>query len=355
LTKKHEIFRRKEVQNGKEIIVMKKRHLLIQVLVVLSALPLTGTPSRAASIEVLETFDYPGTGNLTRPQKITDRGVIVGIYLDSSGVSRGFTRSRDGTFSAPIVEPNDTGNLTEGRGINNSNTICGDYVGSDGAFHGFFLSDGTFTEFDVAGSSGTQVLGIDNLGDFGGAFLGDAGIFQAFVSIAGTITTIDIPDVTFSGAYQLNATNQVVGYYTDSGGVNHGFSQDSDGTLTFPIDPPSSAGTILFGNNNRNWAVGRYIDSSGFTHGLFFIPPDNFLTFDYPGSTFTSLNGINRRGQICGRYLDSTGIEHGILAQIIRGGADGAGPQIKPRVPAVAPVKPAAPLPATPRSGSPAS
>src|SRR6266513_4355267 len=170
------------VQTRKENIDMKIRHLFSHILAVLLVLPLLGISARAATIEVLETFDYPGTGNLTRPQKINDRGVIVGIYLDSSGVSRGFTRSRDGMFSAPIVEPNDTANLTEARGINNSGTLCGDYVGSDGAFHGFFLSDGTFTEFDVAGSTGTQVLGINNQGDFDGAFLGDAGIFQAFVS-----------------------------------------------------------------------------------------------------------------------------------------------------------------------------
>lgn len=334
---------------------MKTRHLFIQILVVLLAFPLNGTPARAATIEVLQTFDYPGTGNLTRPQKINDRDVIVGIYLDPSGVSRGFYRSRDGVFSAPIVEPNDTANLTEARGIDNSRTICGDYVGSDGAFHGFFLSGRTFTEFDVPGASGTQVLGISDQGDFAGAFLGDLGIFQAFVSIGGTITTIDIPDVTFSGAYQLNATNQVVGYYTDSSGINHGFTRDNDGTLTFPIDPPGSQGTILFGNNNNNWAVGRYVDRQGVTHGLFFVPPDNFQTFDYPGSTFTSLNGINRQGLICGRYLDATGIEHGFLALITRGSAEEGARQIKPNIPTTAPVKPVTPLPATHRAGPPAS
>ena len=62
--------------------------------------------------------------------------------------------------------------------------------------------------------------------------------------------------------------------------------------------------------------VGRYADSSGVTHGLFFIPPDEFVTFDYPGSTFTSLNGINAEGFICGRYRDASGIEHGILARV---------------------------------------
>ena len=44
--------------------------------------------------------------------------------------------------------------------------------------------------------------------------------------------------------------------------------------------------------------VGRYGDSAGATHGLFFIPPNNFFTFDFPGSTFTSLNGISSQGNI---------------------------------------------------------
>jgi len=86
--------------------------------------------------------------------------------------------------------------------------------------------------------------------------------------------------------------------------------------LTFPIDPPASTATILFGDNIRNWVVGRYADSSGVTHGLFFVPPNNFFTFDYPGSTFTSLNGISDLGVICGRYLDASGIAHGFIARV---------------------------------------
>ena len=77
----------------------------------------------SVSIRVITTFDYPGTGNSTLPQKINDAGDIVGIYNDSSLVGRGFVRFANGNFSAPIVEPNDTCNYTEGRGINNSRLI----------------------------------------------------------------------------------------------------------------------------------------------------------------------------------------------------------------------------------------
>ena len=99
-----------------------------------------------------------------------------------------------------------------------------------------------------------------------------------------------------------------MGYYIDSSGILHGYYRDANGALHFPIDPPGSVSTVLFGDNDRNWVVGRYADASGVTHGVFFTAPNNFFTFDYPGSTFTSLNGINDQGFICGRYVDASGI-----------------------------------------------
>jgi hypothetical protein len=120
-----------------------------------------------------------------------------------------------------------------------------------------------------------------------------------------------------------------VGYYID-GVILHGYYRDSSGTLHFPIDPSGSTTTVLFGLNDRNWVVGRYADSGGATHGLFFIPPNQFSTFDYPGSTFTSLNGINDKGVIVGRYVDASGIAHGFLARV-RGTppTNAAGPEMK--------------------------
>ena len=118
-------------------------------------------------------------------------------------------------------------------------------------------------------------------------------------------------------AYEINNSKQlVVGYYVDSSGIPHGYFRDANGALHFPIDPSGSVATVLFGLNDRNWVVGRYADSSGVTHGLFFVPPNNFFTFDFPGSTFTSLNGINDQGLICGRYVDASGIAHGFIARV---------------------------------------
>src|SRR6266571_6390928 len=301
---------------------MKPKHIFNSILAVLFVFPLMGTFAQQAatsgSIEVITTFDYPGTGVVTTsPQKINERGDIVGEFIDSNGVARGFVRFSNGSFSAPIVDPNDTVGFTEGRGINNSRTVVGDYASPDGNQHGFFLSGGTFTEYDVPGALTTHVLGINDPGDFTGTFDPGTGILQAFISVGGTLTSFSVPAATATLAYQINNSKQlVVGYYIDGSGILHGYYRDANGALHFPIDPSGAVSTVLFGDNIRNWVVGRYADSSGVTHGLFFTAPNNFFTFDYPGSTFTSLNGINDRGNICGRYGDASGIGHGIIARV---------------------------------------
>jgi hypothetical protein len=319
-----------------EINIMKTKQVFISILAVLFVFPLMGTfAQRAASsgsIEVITTFDYPGTGNATLPQKINERGDVVGEFIDSAGVVRGFVRFSDGSFSDPIVDPNDTVGFTEGRGINNSRTVVGDYAATDGTIHSFLLSGSTFSEYDVPGALQTNLLGINDPGDLTGAFDDGSGVFQGFIDRGGTITSFSVPDGaggTF--AYEINNSKKLlVGYYIDASGILHGYYRDANGALHFPIDPAGSVGTVLFGDNNRNWVVGRYADASGVTHGLFFVPPDSFFTFDYPGSAFTSLNGISSQGFITGRYVDASGIAHGFIARV-RGTppTNAAGPQTK--------------------------
>jgi hypothetical protein len=240
--------------------------------------------------------------------------------------------SANGSFSAPIVDPNDTVGFTEGRGINNSRTVAGDYAISDGTLHSFFLSGGTFTEYDVPGAVQTNLLSINDAASFTGGFDPDgSGIFQAFINVGGTLTSFSVPAALSTFAYETNNSNQlVVGYYIDISGILHGYYRDANGALHFPIDPSGSTSTVLFGLNDKNWVVGRNADSSGATHGLFFVLPNEFSTFDYPGSTFTSLNGINDKGVICGRYVDASGIAHGFLARV-RGTppTNSAGPEMK--------------------------
>ena len=313
---------------------------LVSFTVCFTVLALTGALAQspeipeAPIIQLLGTFDYPGTGNQTRPQKINDVGDVVGIFVDASGASRGFVKFSDGTFSTPIVDPNDAGNLTEARGINGDRRVCGDYLDSAGAFEGFFFQNNVFTNY-APEPTFTVVLGVNNAGDFCGSEIpSTTGIQSGFLNIGGVLTDFVVTDATATLAYSLNANNQSCGYYIDSSGVTHGFWLDSDGTMHAPIDPMGSTGTILFGNtvfrhnqhrrHDLNVMVGRYTDAAGTTHGILFNPLQGFVVYDYPGATFTSLNGINERGVVVGRYTDpSTGIDHGILAKVKRGASAG--------------------------------
>lgn len=90
------------------------------------------------SVELLNTFDYPGSPLSTQPQKISDRGAVVGVFIDFSGVSSGFVRFPSGRFSAPLVDPQDGANVTQARGINSFLEIWGNYTDSGGQSHGFF-------------------------------------------------------------------------------------------------------------------------------------------------------------------------------------------------------------------------
>lgn len=314
---------------------MINKNRLVCGLIALLALPALESFAGTAdsSVELLNTFDFPGSPTSTQPQKINDHGAVVGVVIDTSGVTSGFVLFQNGHFSPPLVDPQDGANVTQGRGINDSLRICGNYTDINGASHGFFAKGMGFHNYDVPDTTFTVVLGLNNAGDFCGSDIPASGVQSGFVSIGGAIEEFTIADATATLAYQLNSSNQIAGYYIDANGVTHGYYRDSDGSIVAPIDPAGSTGTIVFGNNDDNTIVGRYSDASGLTHGFVFFPPSTYVTYDVPGSTFTSLNGINNAGAIIGRYLDNTGIEHGLYARLVNGSSrpiNGTVPQRQP-------------------------
>jgi YD repeat-containing protein len=301
---------------------MKLKNRFVYIIAFLITLPLLGTVAQAQTLTVVQRFDFHGccvTPTATLPHKISDEGDLIGTVIDVSGKAQGFIyKYRIGKFSNAFSAPNDTGNDTQGRGINILRHSVGEYLNaSDGTFHGYLLKHPSFFEFDVTGAVDTIPLGINNVGSIVGTVTLPNGDQPAFASITQHVNTFAVPGATATFAYQINASNQIIGYYIDANGVTHGFTRDSAGNLTFPIDVPGSTETILFGNNDLNWGVGRYIDATGLTHGLYFITPDQIFTFDapFPGASFTSLDGVNKNGAVVGYYVDSAGT-HGMILQL---------------------------------------
>ena len=87
---------------------MKNSLRLVGCAVGFAALALTGALAQSPasiSIELVSTFDYPGTGIQTQPQKISDKHDVVGTFLDASGVSRGFVMLRQRALYQPAGGP----------------------------------------------------------------------------------------------------------------------------------------------------------------------------------------------------------------------------------------------------------
>ena len=98
-----------------------------------AALALTGASAQSpasVSIQLVSTFDFPGTGVSTLPQKIGDKSDVVGTFVDASGVTRGFAMFANGNFSNPLANPADTRRASrKGRWHQwLTSVVCGDYA-----------------------------------------------------------------------------------------------------------------------------------------------------------------------------------------------------------------------------------
>ena len=272
------------------------------------------------TIEPLATIDYPGSGNSTTVQGINDLGDVTGYFEDSTGIIRSFIRYAEGTFSEPIVEPNDVGNLTVAKDIDNTGRICGYYFSSE-AFHpyrGFFLSGTTFTEYG-AGFSDYYLTGITDAGDFCGTIGFDPGLSEGLLVLADGRSVV-FTIASHAEANAINLHTGIVGDYIGGEGGVHGYIRDTvfpAARLYYPVDYPGAVETYLLAlNDGGRLIVGKYVGPLGTTHGLILQRPDTFTSFDYPHARETSLNGINNHKVVSGSYADSGGVRHGFIGKI---------------------------------------
>ena len=115
----------------------------------------------------------------------------------------------------------------------------------------------------------------------------------------------------------LNSSDQIVGVYTDSNLVQHGFVS-THGAYTRVDVPGAYPGTTApSGINEFGMVVGSYQDGVTFGEYGFVLNNGVYTTFDVtlanavPDTTFAL--GINDWGQVVGNYLDYNGVTRGFL------------------------------------------
>jgi hypothetical protein len=271
------------------------------------------------------TFDDPNEGTASGQGTtaiVRSRGVIDGFYTDSSGVSHGFLRFRNGKFLS-FDPPNSL--YTAPYGMNERGEIAGIY-GDSNTYHGFLRrANGEFITIDAPGAAGTFAANINSEGAVGGDSYDSNYVSHAYIrSPDGKITLFSAPGAG-TGQFQgtqtgfvdcINDEGSMTGYFNDSNNVFHGYVRFRDWTFA-TFDPPGSTGTFSAGIDDEGRVTGYYFDANGISHGFVREANGHITTFDVPGNSAgqgTFPGYINPyRGDIVGQYVDAAGVNHGFL------------------------------------------
>jgi hypothetical protein len=143
---------------------------------------------------------------------------------------------------------------------------------------------------------------------------------------AGTVSSPVCAPFCGTTAYANDNLGEIVGYYTDTNIVPHGFLRTRDSHLT-TFDVPSAAtgpgqGSAGMSINLLGTVAGVFADANNVMHGFSRSPRGTFATFDAPDAgtvatqpfqegTRPSTN--NLQGTVAGWYIDADGLNHGFV------------------------------------------
>jgi hypothetical protein len=181
----------------------------------------------------------------TQAMGINDKGVVVGLYFDSSGVQHGFVKKGSKYTSIDVTGDSSA----EAWGINNSGQITVFAISSAGSYESFLYNGKTFKKISdpKAGTTGTIARIVNNKGDVAGAYFDSSGSEVGFLLHAGKYYDVKDPKANNNTRPDgLNDKLEIVGRYTPSDGSNVGFKASTktsaDGIVSSAIDTGEQVG-----------------------------------------------------------------------------------------------------------------
>jgi hypothetical protein len=244
---------------------------------------------------------------------INSVGEIVGTIATSP--SNAFNTFVDNKGAFQTLDFPSSYSYAQATGINKSQLVVGWWEGSGGGgalFNSFVSTQSSkkprsFVSFGYPSASATMANGVNDSSEVVGSFTDSSGLVHGFTYKSQKFASMDYPDGVSTVANAINNSAEVVGYYEDSTGGLHGFTSVK-GNMT-SIDFPTSVGaTEATGVNNSGVVVGIY---GQFTGGMpqaqgFVLSKGTYSTIDYPGAMGTYLVGVNTSGNILGYYYGSS-------------------------------------------------
>lgn len=235
---------------------------------------------------------------------INNAGVIVGDYIDSSGMQHGLMLA--GKKVTNIDDPNATGG-TICWGINSSGVIVGAYVNSSGNSQAFVYQHKKFTDIGPAGATYSEALGNNDKGEIVGDYIDSSGIDRGFLWNGKKYKTLDVSGSTFTLAHSINNSGLITIIWGDSSGNEEGALYD--GKKYIPINVPGAVSSFPHKIDTAGDIVFSWYDSSGNTHAALCTKCTSkrrrkYYKFDDPkGPDNTRAVGINDHRTIVGRFL----------------------------------------------------
>jgi probable HAF family extracellular repeat protein len=196
------------------------------------------------------------------------------------------------------------------HGINNLNQAVGNTVGGD-EVEAVLYQNGATNAIEIPGSIQSQAFGIENNGRVVGAYTDTNLVTHGYIYFHGTVTNIDYPGSTFTQAWGINDSQRIVGNFRDpETHLQHGFLYNN-GKFT-QLDVPGAVSTWPRKINNAGAVVGYFTSASGpdfHSHGFLYDKSGKLTKIDAPfaGATDTFLSGINNSGVMVGYYIDAEG------------------------------------------------
>ena len=150
-----------------------------------------------------------------------------------------------------------------------------------------------------------------------GVSIGNNGLLNAIILNGSTVTPISLTigsnTFQFLDVEGINNWGSIVGWYTDSAGVAHGFKRWGNGNgiiLDYPAQfSGANSGTLPTAINDKGVVVG----STQSPNNAFVYHNGQWATLQYPNAVSTRLNGISNDGVIVGNAQLADGSNQGFL------------------------------------------
>lgn len=255
--------------------------------------------------------NVPGAAQ-TRPGGVDNSGVIVGHYVDQSGVGHGYMLQ--GKNLTTLDDPSGRETTCIGINPNGAITVVGDYLKANTEPEGFLYKNGQFTDIPgPTGATSSSANGINDKGEIVGYYLDTRGLAHGFLLKGKTYTTLDVPGASQTFAAAINNHGRIVLFWDSLEGKGLESSL-YDGKTYKTINVPGRAGSIAQGINTAGDVLYQWLDSRAVFHGAL-LHNGKFYKFDYPKSAETYSKGINDHGLITGAYqANSNGPYQGFKA-----------------------------------------